>query len=264
MSGPWLFARYAYAPNKLGFCGPPESATLATAGVHVDQAVDADVRAAARQFSGAWHYLVVLAQMTGIEDPLDQRIVESYWLGGGVNDAISGQLFGKELLARIAPRAAHYWAHLTPDLVDEAAGNHSFHVFGVYPWSRMLSTFGACEAPPPPGSTPGHPLHVLDRCRIRWGTVLARTAETIVVSSRRLVWDGAELTLAEPAEETVAVAIDGLSFLPDVAPGDQVALHWEWLCDRLSDEQVTRLHTSTLDQIEKTNRRLARPLRERA
>jgi hypothetical protein len=257
MTGAWLFARYAYAPNKLGFCGPPESATLATAGVDVDRAVEADVRAAARQFSGAWHYLEVLAELAGIGDPLDLRVVESYWLGGGVNDAISGEVFGKELLARIAPRAQHYWAHLTPDLLGEAAGHHSFHVFGVYPWSRMLSTFGACDAPPPSGNSPAHPLHVLDRCRIRWGTVLAREGEQIVVSSRRLVWDGTELTLAEPAEERLAVAVDGLSFLPDVAPGDEVALHWEWLCDRLSPAQARRLQASTLDQLERTNRRLS-------
>ena len=130
-------------------------------------------------------------------------------------------------------------------------------MFGVYPWSRLLGKFGACATPPPPGATPSHPLHVLDRCRIRWGTVLSRENEEIVVASRHLLWDGTALSLSEPAEETVAVAVDGLSFLPDVAPGDHVALHWEWLCDRLSADQVTRLETSTLDQIEKTNRRLA-------
>lgn len=257
MSGPWLFARYAYAPNKLGYCGPPESATLATAGIDAAHAAEVDVRAAARRFSGAWHYLEVLAKLTGIDDPLDQGIVESYWLGGGVNDSISSRAFGEELLARIAPEAGHYWAHLTEDLIEEAAGDHCFHVLGVYPWSRMLSRFGACLTPAAPGPSPGHPVHVLDRCRIRWGTVLSRDGAEIVVSVRRLVWDGAALGLSEPAEETVAVAVDGLSFLPDVAPGEQVSLHWQWLCDRLSAEQVTRLETSTLNQIQKTNHRLA-------
>jgi hypothetical protein len=256
MSGAWLFARYAYAPNKLGYCGPPESATLATAGVDEARAAEVVVRAAARRFSGAWHYLEVLAKLTGIDDPLDARIVESYWLGGGVNETISSTEFGEELLARIAPEAAHYWAHLTPELIPEAAGDHGFHVLGVYPWSRMLGKFGACATPPPPGATPAHPLHVLDRCRIRWGTVLSREGEEIVVASRHLVWDGTALDLSEPAEEKVAVAVDGLSFLPDVAPGDQVALHWEWLCDRLSTEQVTRLEASTRDQLAKTNHRL--------
>ncbi|WP_293771329.1 DUF6390 family protein [Sporichthya sp.] len=256
MSGARLFAQYAYAPNKLGYCGPAESATLATAGIDAAHAAEVDVRAAARRFSGAWHYLEVLAKLTGIDDPLDRRIVESYWLGGGVNEEISSTEFGEELLARIAPEAQHYWAHLTPDLIPEAAGDHGFHVLGVYPWTRFLGRFGACLAPAPPGPTPDHPVQVLDRCRIRWGTVLSRDGEQIVVSAQRLVWDGTVLSLSEAEQETVAVAVDGLSFLPDVAPGDQVSLHWEWLCDRLSAEQVTRLQTSTLSQIEKTNRRL--------
>ncbi|WP_028931367.1 DUF6390 family protein [Pseudonocardia asaccharolytica] len=243
--GAWLFARYAYAPNKLGYCGPPDSGTLADAG-SVPSAT-ADVRAVARRFSGAWPYLEVLAKLTGLEDPLDSRLVESYWLGGGVGAQISPRAFGEELLARIAPQAGHYWAHLTPELLDEAAGDHCFHVFGVYPWSRLLTTV-AHE----------HPLHVLDSCRIRWGTVLSRHDGEIIVRSRRLTWNGSELALAESTEERVAVAVDGLSFLPDVAPGDQVALHWQWLCDRLSDDQVTGLEASTLRQIEVTNRRLAR------
>lgn len=70
-----MFARYAYAPNHLGYCGPPELAALR------DASVD-EVRIAARSFSGAWPYLEVLSGLTGIADPLDLRLVESYWLGG--------------------------------------------------------------------------------------------------------------------------------------------------------------------------------------
>ena len=75
--GAEMFARYAHAPNALGYCGPPLGATLRDGSVE-------DVRRAATQFSGAWPYLQVLAKMTGISDPLDYRLVESYWLGGGV------------------------------------------------------------------------------------------------------------------------------------------------------------------------------------
>lgn len=246
--GAWLFARYAYAPNKLGYCGPPESATLASAGSGAVARVD--VLAAARRFSGAWHYLEVLAELSGIPDPLDRRIVESYWLGGGVNDRVGARAFGEGLLARIAPQAGHYWAHLTAELLDEAAGDHCFHVFGVYPWSRLLP------------AAPEHALHVLDSCRIRWGTVVSREegrhGDEIVVASRRLRWDGVALSLGEPAPERVPVAVDGVSFLADVAPGDRVALHWQWLCDRLGAEQAATLERTTLRQIEATNRRLAR------
>ena len=38
----------------------------------------------------------------------------------------------------IGPQAGRYWSHLTPELGHEAAANHCFHVFGVYPWTRFL------------------------------------------------------------------------------------------------------------------------------
>lgn len=259
-AGAWMFARYAYAPNKLGYCGPPEPTALGAVGsapearpdtgTASDASPDAslntsiDMRAMARRFSGAWPYLQVLSRLTGIEDPLDRRIVESYWLGGGIGAEISPREFGAQLLAIIGPQAGSYWTHLTPELLDEAVGDHCFHVFGVYPWSRLL------------GTGP-EPLRVLDSCRIRWGTVLSRAGEEIMVSSRRLNWDGTGLGLGEPTAERIRVSVDGLSFLPDVRPGDQVALHWDWLSDRLCPDQVDRLETSTLRQLAAANRRLA-------
>ena len=69
--GAALFARYADAPNALGYCGPPEG--IGT--------TEAEIRASARRFSGVWPYLQVLARLTGTADPLDARLVEAYWLG---------------------------------------------------------------------------------------------------------------------------------------------------------------------------------------
>jgi hypothetical protein len=235
-SGVELFARYAYAPNRLGYCGPPGAAALAGG-------AEPDVRAAAKQFSGAWPYLRVLARLSGIEDPLDARLVEAYWLGRDLD--IDLRAFGAELLAVIGPQAGHYWTHLTPELLAEATGDHCFHVFGVYPWSRLLGR-GMDE----------QPLHVLDSCRIRWGTVLSRDDEGIRVLSQRLSWDGSRLGLADPSVEHIQVSVDGVSVLPDVAAGDQVALHWDRLSDRLSTEQVEALTASTLRQLQATNRRI--------
>ncbi len=126
-----MFARYAYAPNALGYCGPPLAATLKDGSAE-------DVRIAATKFSGAWPYLQVLSKMTGIPDPLDHRLVESYWVGGGVGADLDPDEFVDELLAIIGPQARRYWSHLSPELAGEAAANHCFHVFGVYPWSRLL------------------------------------------------------------------------------------------------------------------------------
>ena len=131
-SGAALFARYADAPNALGYCGPPEG--IGT--------TEAEIRASARRFSGVWPYLEVLARLTGAADPLDARLVEAYWVGRDLG--VDREGFGRELLAVLGPKAGAYWTHLTPDLLAESAPDHGFHVFGVYPWSRLRG------AGPPP------------------------------------------------------------------------------------------------------------------
>lgn len=237
-----MFARYAYAPNALGYCGPPLGATLRDGSVE-------DVRRAATKFSGAWPYLRVLAKMTGIADPLDHRLVESYWLGGGVGAELDPDEFVAELLAIIGPQASRYWGHLTADLACEAAVNHSFHVFGVYPWSRLLGLNG--------GSLDQHPLSVLDNCRITWGTVLSRDGDDVEVSCRRLAWDGHTLGLSEPSARRLDVWTDGYSAVPDVVAGDEIAIHWARLCGRLQPDQIQALADSTTRQLRMTNQRLA-------
>jgi len=235
-----MFARYAYAPNALGYCGPPLGATLR------DGTVDT-VRIAATKFSGAWPYLRVLSTLTGIADPLDYRLVESYWLSGGVGADLDGGEFFDALLAIIGPQAGRYWSHLTDELACEAAANHCFHVFGVYPWTRFLGR-GMDE----------HPLSVLDNCRITWGTVVSRAGDDVEVMCQRLVWDGHALTLSEPSPHVLDVWADGYSAVPDVTVGDRVAVHWGRLCGRLQPEQVDALADSTYRQLQVTSRRLTR------
>ncbi len=234
-----MFARYAHAPNALGYCGPPLGATLRDGSVN-------EVRKAATKFSGAWPYLQVLAKMTGISDPLDYRLVEAYWLGGGVGANLDPGEFFDALLAIIGPQAGQYWSHLTPDLAREAAGNHCFHVFGVYPWTRFLGR-GMDE----------QPLSVLDNCRITCGSVLSRIGGQVDVMCQGLAWDGRALTLSQPSARRLDVWADGYSAVPDVAAGDEVALHWGRLCGRLQSDQIQALAESTDRQLRLTNQRLA-------
>jgi Family of unknown function (DUF6390) len=237
--GAEMFARYAYAPNALGYCGPPLGATLRDGSVE-------EVRRAAAGFSGAWPYLQVLSRLTGIADPLDYRLVESYWLGGGVGAGLDPHAFFDALLAIIGPQAGRYWSHLTAELAHEAAANHCFHVFGVYPWTRFLGR-GMDE----------HPLSVLDSCRITWGTVVSRDRDDVEVLCRKLLWDGRALTLSEPGLRPLDVWADGYSVVPAVAVGDEVAVHWGRLCGRLSPEQARALADSTDRQLRVTSQRLA-------
>ncbi len=180
--GPVVFARYAYPPNELGYCGPEDHATLleyAAAGV-----IDPGLADLARGFAGAWPYVELIAHSTGIGNPLDRRVVEAYWLGSSLLDRIDMTTFGNSLLDRFRKRAGSSWGFLAEAIPAGALPTHSFHVFGVYPWVGLLR-----------GERSEHPLHILDQCRIRWGRVLSVDGNQAVVMSQPLTFDGEHLGL---------------------------------------------------------------------
>ncbi|UQX89473.1 DUF6390 family protein [Jatrophihabitans telluris] len=242
-AGERMFARFAYAPNDLGYCGPAESAALFE--LAAEGSSEVDVLRLARGFSGAWPYLCLLAELAGIDDPLDARVVRAYWTGGSVLDRIDGPEFARRLLDTLGGCTSSYWQHLSEDLLAEVQATHGFHVFGIYPWSRLLGAGG-------------QPLRVLDNCRIRWGQVVEVEQQDVVVRCRRLTWDGERLGLARAALERVPYRVRGRGFVADPAPGQWLALHWNWACDRLTEPERAELERRTGWQLRVTNSRLAR------
>ena len=243
-SGPTLFARFAYPPNSLGYCGPDEHRTLleyAAAGV-----VDGDLRSLARGFDGAWPYLELIAAANGIGDPLDRRVVEAYWLGNDLLEHVPMSLLATSLESRFRGPAGRDWPRLSEVITAAPLPQHGFHVFAVYPWVGLLR-----------GSGGGEPLHVLDRCRIRWGRVQQVFDDRATVRVRPLAWNGRTLALGPSMIETALTSRDGYALPGPLQPGDAVALHWEWVCDRLSPRQVASLRAVTASHLDLVNRRLS-------
>ncbi|GAA1975248.1 DUF6390 family protein [Nocardioides panacihumi] len=234
--GALRFARYAYPPNELGYCGPDASAELlerVAAG-----AADGDLRRLLRGFGGAWPYLELIAAANGIGDPLDDRVVEAYWLGNELLDRVSPRLMGASLERRFRGRAGRMWSELAAPVTEGAVPHHSFHVFGVYPWLGLLREGRLDE-----------PLRVLDRCRIRWGQVCSIAGGEVVVRSRPLTWDGRRLMLGEPVEERVLASVDGRGLARGLRCGAWCALHWDWICEELDRRSLVRLQRYTLRQL---------------
>jgi uncharacterized protein DUF6390 len=243
VAGSVLFARYAYPPNELGYCGPDDPAGLLAAsaiGVH-----SPEIAARARQFDGAWVYLQLLAEAAGIDDPLDARVVAAYWVGGDLLDRLPAARLHERLAERFAGQTGGFWSRLGNDAQLLARAHHSFHVLAVYPWAGLLRS----------GSPV--PLSVLDRCRIRWGQVSGVRDDAAVVRSRPLRWDGQRLNLGEEVEETVRRASGGQSLLADVQVGDWVALHFDWICDRLDGGALADLQRASEQQLQLANLELA-------
>jgi hypothetical protein len=234
-SGPIRFARYAFGPNRLGYCGPDEASELfeqATGGGDERRLRDLE-----RQFEGAYPYLELIARSNDLADPLDARVVEAYWLGSDLVAAVRPAAFGPSLEARFRPRlrsATWRWLATTPEA--GAVPIHAFHVLDVFPKVGLIRTGEVDRA-----------LQIMDSCRIRWGRVLEVDRDWLVV------WAG-PLELRAPRPERVRGWVDGSGFVEDVEVGDAIAIHWDWACERLDRRRLGALRTWTIRELAIANR----------
>ena len=271
--GPLLFARFALPPNQLGYCGGDEANSLLqhiAAGV-----VDEDLVRQCRDFEGAYPYLRLIAAgaspATGSSpaeplDPLDRAVVEGYWLGGPALGAASsgdvGPRFATQLETRFRARTpAREWPWLAAKPAAGALPHHSFHVLEVLPRVGLMR-----------GGIPSAVVPTLEQCLIRPARVVAVEGDLLRVRASRLslrdgrfVLDGCEAdgrppgqigALADGAgsdDELVTWRADGTELIPDPRPGDTVALHWGWACDRLTPREERRLLSVTQASVARAN-----------
>lgn len=241
LNGAQLFARYAYPPNSHGYCGPADSDALLQYGS--EAVTDPGLVQLARGFDGAWPYLELIAQETGIRDPLDRRVVEAYWVGSPLLDTIGITAIGNSMEDRFRARSGHEFGHLVDGVNAGGVPHHNFHVFEVYPWLGLLRDDRKSSTA----------LDVLHNCRIRWGRIASVSGDSAVVNSQPLEWDGLILKLGAARPETARIAFSGMGFLTDLGVGDVVSLHWDWVCDRLSHDELAQLQRFTARHIEIAN-----------
>ena len=214
--GALLFARYAHPPNLLGYCGPADH--LAFFEQATDGVVDRGLGELTRAFDGAWPYLELIASANGIRDPLDRAVVHAYWIGNPLLERVDMAALGGSIEERFRRRVGRGWDHLSTAILAGAVPHHSFHVLLVSPWIGLMRA-GRSE----------HPLHVIDRCRIRAGRVI------------------------EVVGDVATVKADGRGFLSSLTRGDPVSLHWDWICDRLEPVDVRALDRYTARHLRLAN-----------
>lgn len=226
--GRLLFARYALAPNRLGYCGGPETEELLD--YCVAGASDPGIDRLIRQFQAAYPYLQFIARSSGTPDPLDPKVVEAYWLGNGMLQSLEARDFyqyvDEQVGHRIPERLKKYVVGKVP---QGARPNHTFHVFDVSMRTGALR----------------EDVETLDNCRISWGVVENVGDGVAGVRHRPLVLSSGKLTLGAPVLVTARRKMLGRGYLDDLAPGAVVSMHWNWICDRISPSQARALERET-------------------
>jgi hypothetical protein len=237
-----LFARYAFQPNLLGYCGPEDH--LALFEYTINSHVDAGLLELEQRFEGAIPYLQLIAHANGIADPLDTRVVEAYWVGNELLDQVDLRRLYANVEDRFRRRTSpNDWSWLARTLGSGAFPHHSFHVFAIYPRAGLMRS-GAVE----------HIFETMEQCRIRWGRVIHINGSELEVTVQPLELDQGKLRLGTARRETVRRWVDGRGFVDDVRLGDWVSIHWRWACDRLTPhqrshlERFTRLHLDLCNQ----------------
>lgn len=238
-SGAIRFLRYAFPPNALGYCGPDDHGALADyqqAGI-----VDNGLVALIREFEGAWPYLELIGNNVGL-DPLDDRVVGAYWIGGSLLTRLPTVTIAASLRDRFEGRATSSWDEIGEAIGAGAKPHHAFHVFGVYPWVGLMRS-----------GMVGEPLRILESCRIRWGQVVESDGEHVTVHSRPLQFDGDRLSLGASRPETARWSGQ------DLATGELVTLHWDWVCEPVTRSMVTTLAAETDRLITIANQSISKP-----
>ncbi len=237
-NGAVLFSRFAYPPNSLGYCGPADRELLVEL-VACGSGADREFRRTIETFAGAWPYLELIGGSVGL-DPLDSRVIEAYWLGNDLLQGVDTLTWGNSLDDRFRRRAGSDWGRMVEGITAGGVPNHAFHVFCAYPWVGLLRSGSVEQA-----------MTVLDNCRIRWGEVVGKIEDRLLVESQPLVWDGQALGLGAARVEHVRASIDTAE---SVSVGDDIAMHWDYVCQRVSSAQLASLQIMQATHLALVNR----------
>lgn len=228
-----LFVKYALPPNVLGYCGPSTPLRTSPTEVFFD-------RQALFQFEGAVPYLRLIALANGIKDEFDQRVVEAYWLGNDLLKKVSDKNLYSNIEGRFKKKMKDKdWRWLVSESVPMAKPHHVFHVFDIYRRAGLLRS-GAKDKI----------LETMDNCRIGWGRVLRQGAGRVDAECNPLEFKDGKLILAKKTIKNL------ISLDPSIRVGDEVSIHWNYVCDRITVRQKRNLIFWTNFHLDITNKTL--------
>ena len=235
MDGVALCARFSLATNRLAYCGPADAEPALYEAIVTGHG-SPRAREALSRFEALMPYLEAIGAATG-RDPFDREVVEAYWLGNDLLEAVDRARFLALLdaLTRrgLPPSIAR---RLAEHLPREPVAHHAFHV----------SFVGV-------GAVTGHvPTTVpnIESCRPALAEVVAVAGDELEVAGPTVRAAGPRLELA--GRERRRVRYDARA-LVGVRVGSRVALHWSWPALLLDDRAARDLERWTARSFEAAN-----------
>lgn len=240
MSGVLVCARYAFAPNFYHYCGPETHGDL---GEYLKRDLsDPGLVAHLTRFETLYPYLQAIAFANGIKDPLNQRVVQAYWIGNELLERIDEKstyealVMGQKLPKKVMHKEMQW---LLPKIDKNARLHHSFHVFNIFTRTGHHKVKQTTET--------------MDSCRISWGRIATsdkQQATSFSINSQKLVYEKGKLRLVPAMKEVINI---NEKLGERLKPGDWVSCHWGFLCDKLSEVAVKHLEGYTRHHLKLAN-----------
>lgn len=233
MNGLVLFCKYAFPPNRLQYCGPKETKTLFE--LLTEKSHFKELKNLALHFEGAVPYLRLISQANKIKDIFDWKVVEAYWLGNELLKSVEISKLHSHIEKRFKKRIKiKEWRWLELQPVSGAKPFHGFHVFDIYRQIGLLKSGGREKI-----------IETMDNCRIGWGKIKNINFKN----------EPREMAFGNALVECRPLEFNGLGKLElgkrilknfylidySLKTGDDVSLHWDFICDKLSPRQKQNL-----------------------
>ena len=233
VAGALRFGRYAFPPNRLGYCGPEDHQALFD--YVSEKTYDKGLLELAQRFEGAYPYLVLIAQANRIADPFDDRVVDAYWIGNELLEKVPEAELHNSLQERFRKRmTGSDWKWLAGKLEHAAKPHHNFHVFDIYCRAGLMKDDKAEIV-----------IETMDSCRVSWGIVHNVRPGALLVERQPLVIEAGRLALGESQCLELEHDLGGLGFAGEAKVGDTVSIHWNWACAVLNRGEQARLKGAT-------------------
>lgn len=233
-------ARYAFGPNRLHYCGPDVGHEVAAHLAAKDG--DLGLQHILGQFRTLYPYLRLIAEANKIMDPFDERVIEAYWLGNKLLEAVSRRqlynllLEGQHLKDKLGNKLFN---RVTDTLGQVAVPHHSFHVLDV--WRHT----GHHDQP--------QTVATLAECLISWGTVTAIDGPTITVKGEYLSYRAGQLYLAELESRSLRRRLEADYEIEQLKTGDIITIHWGVPCEIINSAQAASLKAYTWRHLQLAN-----------
>jgi len=226
MKGVLRCARYAFAPNRLKYCGPDKNNQVAAYLAGFKEILD--------DFAGMYPYLKLIGDSNGL-GPFDDKVVEAYWIGSKLLDGVGLKQFYDHLNERLKKRLSLGQLKWVVNKVPQGAkAHHSFHVFNI--WNRT----GHQESQ--------HTVSSMDACRISWGEVVSNGQlgqSELRLKTQKLVYENGKLKLVPEVVRQVSWRLGDKKLISGLKAGDLVTMHWGWVCEKISLQQAKNLEKYT-------------------